>query len=331
LSDGSEPASVFVTRAIPEAGVAVLRGAGLAFEVGQADADLPLGHDALMAGVRRHSVLLCHLTDQVDRPVLAANEELRGVAQMAVGFDNIDVEAARALGIPIGTTPGVLTEATADLTWALLLAVARRVVEGHRYVEQGRWQAWGPQLLLGSGVGPAPDGARKTLGIVGFGRIGAAVARRALGFGMRVLAWTRTPDRVRFVPGVEAVELETLLRDSDFVTLHVPRNDATHHLMDAKRLAAMKRGAYLINTARGTVVDEPALVAAIRSGHLAGAGLDVFEAEPLVHPGLLGDDRVVVLPHLGSATREVRDRMAVMAAENAVAFARGEPCPHPLG
>lgn len=330
MSDGSKPASIFVTRAIPDAGAAVLREADLPFEVGQADADLPLDHDALLSGVGRHAVLLCHLTDRVDRGVLVANPGLLGVAQMAVGFDNIDVDAARALGIPIGTTPGVLTEATADLTWALLLAVARRVVEGHRYVEQGRWQAWGPQLLLGSGVGPAPDGARKTLGIVGFGRIGAAVARRALGFGMRVLAWTRSPERVADVPGVEAVALDALLQDSDFVTLHVPRNEATHHLVDAKCLAAMKPGAYLINTARGTVVDEPALVAALRSGHLGGAGLDVFEAEPSVHPGLLGDDRVVVLPHLGSATREVRDRMAVMAAENAVAFARGVPCPHPL-
>lgn len=320
-----------MTRAIPEAGLAVLRAAGLEFELGQADDDLPLDHDALLDGVRRHPVLLCHLTDRVDRDVLAANPELCGVAQMAVGFDNIDVGAARELGIPVGTTPGVLTEATADLAFALLLAVARRVVEGQRYVEQGRWKAWGPQLLLGAGVGPAPDGTKKTLGIVGFGRIGAAVARRALGFGMRVVAWTRTPGRIREVEGVESVDLDTLLGTSDFVSLHVPRNDGTHHLIDAPRLASMKPGAYLINTARGTVVDEAALVAALAAGHLAGAGLDVFEAEPEVHPGLLGDDRVVVLPHLGSATREARDRMAVMAAENAVAFARGLSCPFPLG
>lgn len=324
-------ASVFVTRAIPEAGLAVLRAAGLALEVGQEDPDLPLADEALAAGVRRHPVLLCQLTDRVGRDVLAANPALRGVAQMAVGFDNIDVGAARELGIPVGTTPGVLTEATADLTFALLLAVARRVVEGHRYVEQGSWKAWGPQLLLGSGVGPAPDGTKKTLGIVGFGRIGAAVARRALGFGMRVVAWTRTPTRVAAVPGVEPMDLDPLLRVSDFVSLHVPRNEETHRLIDAARLASMKPGAYLINTARGTVVDESALVEALAAGRLGGAGLDVFEAEPEVHPGLLGDDRVVLLPHLGSATREVRDRMAVMAAENAVAFARGEPCPHPLG
>ena len=324
-------ASVFVTRAIPEAGFAVLRAAGLTLEVGQEDPDLPLDDAALVAGVRRHPVLLCQLTDRVGRDVLAANPALLGVAQMAVGFDNIDIEAARAFGIPVGTTPGVLTEATADLTFALLLAVARRVVEGHRYVERGNWKAWGPQLLLGSGVGPAPDGAKKTLGIVGFGRIGAAVARRALGFGMRVVAWTRTPARVASVPGVEHADLGALLRTSDFVSLHVPRNEETHRLIDAARLASMKPGAYLINTARGTVVDESALVEALAAGHLRGAGLDVFEAEPEVHPGLLGNDRVVLLPHLGSATREVRDRMAVMAAENAVAFARGEPCPHPLG
>lgn len=331
MSEGSGPASVFVTRAIPEAGVAVLRAAALDFEVGQVDSDLPLAHDALLAGVRRHPVLLCHLTDRVDREVLAARPGLRGVAQMAVGFDNIDVEAARGLGIPIGTTPGVLTEATADLAFALLLAVARRIVAGHRYVAEGRWKAWGPQLLLGAGVGPAPDGTPKTLGIVGFGRIGEAVARRALGFGMRVVAWTRTPARLAAVPGVESVDLDTLLAESDFVSLHVPRNDETHRLIDAARLASMKPGAYLINTARGTVVDEAALVGALERGHLGGAGLDVFEAEPEVHPGLLQSDRVVVLPHLGSATHEARDRMAVMAAENAVAFARGLPCPHPLG
>lgn len=323
--------SVFVTRRIPDAGLAVLRDAGVPFEIGQQDDEELLGRDALHAGVRAHDVLLCQLTDPIDREVLTANPQLRGVAQMAVGYDNIDVSAARELGIPVGVTPGAVTEATADLAFALLLAVARRIPEAHRYAVGGRFRAWGPNLLLGVGVGPCPDGARKTLGIVGFGRIGQAVARRAAGFGMRILAWSRTREAVADFDGVTWAELDELLAASDFVTLHLPLSAATRHLIDAAALARMKPGAFLINTARGPVVDEAALVDALRAGTIAGAALDVFENEPAIHPGLPELDQVVLLPHLGSATRETRDRMAVMAATNAVCFVRGEPAPHVVG
>ncbi|MBI5852864.1 MAG: D-glycerate dehydrogenase [Planctomycetes bacterium] len=313
--------SIFVTRRIPESGFAVLRAAGVPFEVGQDDDERPLAHEGLLRGARRHPVLLCHLTDRVDSEVLAGPPTLRGVSQMAVGYDNIDVAAARGLGVPIANTPGVLTDATADLAFALLLAAARRVVEGDRFVRDGRFVAWGPNLMLGAGVGPAPDGAKKVLGIAGFGRIGKAMARRALGFGMRVLAWSR---RREDTDGVEWIELDELFAQSDFVSLHLPLSPSTRHLVDARRLALMKPTAFLINTARGPVVDEGALAAVLRARRIAGAGLDVYEREPVVHEGLLGLDNVVLLPHLGSGTIETRARMAVMAAESALAFVRGE-------
>ena len=312
---------VFVTRRIPEPGLEVLAAAGVPFTIGQDDDELPLEHARLLDEVVRHDVLLCQLTDRIDREVLSANSRLRGVAQMAVGLDNVDLAAARELGVPVTNTPGVLTEATADLTWALLLAVARRVPEAHRYAVEGRFRAWGPNLLLGAGVGPSPEGATKTLGIVGFGRIGRAVARRAHGFDMRVLAWSRSRDAVDGADGAEWAELDDLLAASDFVSLHVPLSDATHHLIDAGRLRRMKSTAFLINTARGPVVDEAALVDAVRAATIAGAGLDVFEHEPRIHSGLLELDNVVLLPHVGSATRETRDRMAVMAATAAAHFA----------
>jgi glyoxylate reductase len=320
--------SIFVTRRIPAAGLEILRRAGLAFEVGQDDDELPLDPQALRRGAARHPVLLCQLTDRIDRELLRANPGLRGIAQMAVGVDNIDLAAARELGIPVGNTPGVLTEATADLAFALLLAVARRVVEGHRYLVEGRFRAFGPNLLLGAGVGPDPDGTPRTLGLVGFGRIGQAVARRAAGFGMRVLATARDRTAVDASPGVEFADLDALLAASDFVSLHVPLTAATRHLIDARALSRMRPGAFLINTARGPVVDEAALVEALDRRRIAGAGLDVYEDEPRVHPGLLGRDEVVLLPHLGSATGATRDAMAGMAARNALAFARGEEAPH---
>lgn len=312
--------SIFVSRNIPEPGLAVLRAAGVPFEVGQGDDEQPLGHGELLRGARRHPVLLCHLTDRIDREVLAGPPTLRGVSQMAVGYDNIDVAAACALGVPIANTPGVLTDATADLAFALLLAAARRVVEGDRFVRAGRFVAWGPKLMLGQGVGPAPDGAKKVLGIVGFGRIGKAMARRALGFDMRVLVWSR---RREAADGVEWVELDELFAQSDFVSLHLPLSPSTRHLVDARRLALMKPTAFLINTARGPVVDEGALAEVLRERRIAGAGLDVYEREPVVHEGLMGLDNVVLLPHLGSGTVETRARMAVMAAESALAFLRG--------
>ncbi len=321
---------VFVTRRIPDAGLCVLRDAGIELQIGQHDEERGLDREALLDGVRACDVLLCLLTESIDREVLTANRRLRGVAQMAVGVDNVDVAAATSLGIPVANTPGVLTDATADLTWALLLAAARRIPEAHAYTAAGRWRLWGPNLLLGTGVGPSPDGARKTLGIVGFGRIGRAVARRAAGFDMRVLATGTARSRadVEAAAGVEWASLEALLAASDFVTLHVPLNAATEHLIGARELAAMKRGAVLVNTSRGPVVDERALVEALREHVIGGAALDVYEDEPQLATGLTELSNVVLLPHIGSATRETRDRMAVLAADAAVAFVHGERPAH---
>lgn len=310
-----------MSRRIPEAGLRRLREAQIEFEIGQEDPDLPIEQAELLEGVRRHDVLLCLLTERVDHEVLTANPGLRGVSNMAVGVDNIDVGQAERLGIPVGNTPGVLTDATADLTWALLLAAARRVPQADAYMRAGRFEQWGPELMCGLDVGPGVEERRKVLGIVGWGRIGRAVARRAVGFDMEVLvsASPRAPAGSSS-DGVERVAVDELLARSDFVSLHVPLTDETHGLIGAAEFRAMRRSAVLINTARGPVVDESALVAALRDGEIAAAGLDVFEREPAMAPGLAGCDNVVILPHIGSATHATRNRMAVMAAENAIRF-----------
>lgn len=320
---------VFVTRRIPDAGLDVLRREGLDVEVGQADDQAPLAREDLLAGVRDAPVLLSLLTEEVDRAVLQANPGLRGVANYAVGYDNVDVEAATELGIPVSNTPGALTETTADLTWALILAVARRVVEADRLMRSGRFRLWGPTLLLGGDVGPGGSGRRKVLGVVGFGRIGRAVARRARGFEMDVLAHDpHHPDRVASSPLAEWAELDDLLERSDFVSIHAPLSDETRHLIGADRLERMKETAYLINTARGPIVDEEALVGALREGRIAGAGLDVYENEPTMAPGLAELENVVLLPHVGSASRDTRDGMAEMAATDALHHLRGERALH---
>jgi len=269
--------------------------------------------------------LVTTVDDPVTEAVLDASAHLHMVAQYGVGVDNIDLEAAEARGITVTNTPGVLTDATADFTWALLLAVARNVDAADAYVRDGKFKRWETTLLLGMEL------RNKTLGIVGMGRIGAAVARRALGFGMRVVYHNRQ----RANPTVErqhnahCVAFDTLLDTSDVVSLHCPLNDDSHHLIDAAALRRMKDTALLINTARGPVVDEAALVAALRDGEIAGAGLDVFEAEPEVHPGLREQDRVVLAPHLGSATRAARTRMGEMVAEAVLAaFAGAENVPY---
>jgi glyoxylate reductase len=318
-------ASVFVTRRIPAAGLEVLRRAGVPFAVGQEDEERGLDRGALLEGVRTHDVLLCLLTDRIDREVLTCSPRLRGVSNMAVGLDNVDLAAAAELGIPVGSTPGVLTDATADLTWALLLATARRVPEAHAYMAGGRFRLWGPNLLLGRDVGPGVSGRSKVLGIVGFGRIGRAVAARARGFRMEVLAFGRDRARIEAESDVAYAPLDELLERSDFVSLHVPLSAQTRHLIGAAELARMRPTAFLINTARGPVVDERALVEALREGTIAGAGLDVFEDEPQMAPGLAELPNVVLLPHIGSASHETRDAMAVRAAQNALRFAGVDP------
>jgi glyoxylate reductase len=329
--DKHSAARVFVTRAIPAAGIEVLRAAGIPFTIGQQDDERGLSRADLLEGIRTHDVLLALLTEKIDREALQANERLLGVANMAVGFDNVAVPAATELGIPVSNTPGVLTDTTADLAFALLLALARRIPQAHAYTVAGRWQSWGPQLFLGADVSRGGSGERKVLGIVGYGRIGAAMARRAFGFDMEVLACGRPgAPAPRLEPGVAWVELHELLARSDFVSLHAPLTPATRHLIGAAELQRMKPSAFLINTARGPIVDEAALTRALQRREIAGAALDVYEREPELHPGLRELDNVVLLPHIASATHDTRGAMARTAAQNAVAHARGERAPNAI-
>ncbi len=320
---------IFVTRRIPRAGLDLLAQASAEVRIGQPDDEAPVPRAMLEEGIRWCDVLLPLLTEPVDRALLVLNPALRGVANYAVGFNNIDVAAASALGIPVSNTPGVLTDSTADLTWALILAVARRIPEAHAYMTGGRYKLWGPNLLLGADVSPGGNGRRKVLGIIGFGRIGSAVARRAFGFDMDVLAYDpHARSRIEDDPSVQWADLDVLLRSSDFVTLHPLLTPETRHLIDARALRLMKPTAFLINVSRGPVVDEGALVAALRGGEIAGAALDVFEHEPAMAPGLAECERVVLVPHIASASTDTRDRMATMAAANALAHLRGEPAPN---
>jgi len=267
--------------------------------------------------------LLCMITDRVDEELMKRAPKLRVIANFGVGFDNIDIGAASARGIAVSNTPDVLTEATADLTFALILSVARRVLEGDRMTREGRFRFWAPMYFLGHEV------SGKTLGIIGLGRIGRAVAMRARGFDMEVLYHNRRKsgsDQEKEL-GISYCDFHALLSRSDFVSLHVPLSPDTHHLVGKKELAMMKPSAYLINTSRGPVVDEGALLEALRKGAIAGAGLDVYEHEPDITPGLEDLENVVLLPHIGSATVETRTRMGLRAAENLLAGLRGERPP----
>lgn len=269
---------------------------------------------------RDADALVTLLTDPVTERVLEACSKLKIVAQYAVGYDNVDLEAARARGIVVSNTPDVLTDATADMAIALLLAAVRRVVPADRYVRDGRFKRWETDLMLG------PDLHEKTIGIVGLGRIGAATARRAVGFGMDVIYRNRSPANPSIVQrlGARPVPMQVLLERSDVISLHCSLNPSTRHLIDANALERMKPTAILVNTARGAVVDEDALVQALSSGTIAGAGLDVFEDEPEVHPGLLDMEHVVLAPHLGSATYGARHRMTEMCAQAIRAVFNGE-------
>jgi glyoxylate reductase len=322
------PARILVTQHIPDEGLALLRAASdSALDLNPAPGAIWTPEE-LRAHVPGHDAVLCLLTDQIDAALLEAGAQgtppLRLVANMAVGYNNIDVEAARRLGILVTNTPGVLTEATADLTFALLLSVARRIPEADRFTRAGRFTGWQPLLLLGAEL------PGKTLGIIGMGRIGRAVARRALGFGLSVLYTARHPLPAEEERALNAsfASLEDVLRRADFLSLHIPYTPQTHHLLNAETLALMKAEAYLINTARGPIVDEAALVAALQAGRLRGAALDVFEDEPRIHPALLQMEQVVLAPHIGSATLETRARMAATAAANILAYLRGETPPN---
>jgi len=311
---------VYITRRIPDAGLDLIRQA---CDVILWEGDEPPPYETLVDGVRDADGLLCLLTDRIDDALMAAAPRLRVISQMAVGYDNIDVAAATRRGILVGYTPDVLTEATADMAFALLMAAARRLVEGVDYARAGRWRTWGPLTLLGHDVHGA------TLGIVGLGRIGRAVARRARGFDMRVLYYDCARDEAaerEFGPA--CLDLDTLLAESDFVTLHVPLTPATRHLIGREQLRRMKPTAVLINTSRGPVVDQEALVEALRAGEIGYAALDVTDPEPLPpdHP-LFALPNAIITPHIASASVTARSQMAVLAARNLLAGLRGEVPP----
>jgi lactate dehydrogenase-like 2-hydroxyacid dehydrogenase len=309
--------TAFVTRALPEKGMRLVED----FCDAQVWAyEIPPSRDELLRGVRGRDGLLALLTDTIDAELMDAAPNLKVISNCAVGVDNIEVAAATSRGIPVGNTPDVLTDATADMAFALLLAAARRIVEGVDYVKAGKWRTWNLQLLLGA------DLAGRTLGIVGLGRIGRAVATRAQGFGLRVVY--HDPSASEAEMG-RSVSFEELLRTADFVSLHVPLTPATRHMINARAIGLMRRTAILINTSRGPVVDHSALYDALKSGRIAGAGLDVTEPEP-INPDnpLLKLENCLILPHLGSASRWTREQMAVLAAENLIAGLQGKRLPH---
>jgi glyoxylate reductase len=315
---------VYVTRPIAEEALAMLRRE--AEVILWPEPEVPPSHDEIVRGVAEAEGLLCLLTDPIDREVIEAGRRLRVISTYAVGFDNIDLAAASARGILVCNTPGVLTETTADLAWALMMAAARRIPESDRYVRAGRWRSWSPQILLGHDLHGA------TLGIVGFGRIGQAMARRAVGFGMKVIYYNPTPKPEAAEPlGAEYRELSDLMRESDFVSLHTPLTGETRNLIGAAELALMKPTAVLVNTARGGVVEAKALTTALEEGRIFAAGLDVFESEPVAADDpLLQLENVVVLPHIGSASVATRALMARMAVENLIAGMKGERPRHLL-
>lgn len=313
--------AVVVTRRLPEAVEAEL---ARDFDATLNPDDRPLGPEGLKEALRSADAVLCTVTDRLNADVLSVEpRRARLLANFGVGFNHIDVEAAKARGLAVSNTPDVLTDATADIAVTLLLMVARRTAEGDRHVRSGAWTGWRPTHMLGTHV------TGKTLGLVGLGRIARAVAQRAHhGFGMRVLycdPFPPPPEVARSLGAEPRERLEQLLEESDFVSLHCPATPETRHLMNRERLARMRPTAYLINTARGDVVDEAALVEALRAGRIAGAGLDVFEREPAVTPDLLRMENVVLLPHLGSATVETRVAMGMRALENLRLFFQGAP------
>ncbi len=316
---------VFVTREIPSAGIERIKEY---YDVEVWTEYTPPPRDVLVEKVKNVDALVSLLTDKIDKELLDSASRLRIISQYAVGYDNIDVDYATEKGVYVTNTPGVLTESTADLTIALLLAITRRIVEADKFVRTGEWEkkktGWHPLMLLGMEL------KGKTLGIIGMGRIGRAVAKRALGFGMKIIYYdvARLPEDVEKELGARKADLETLLRESDVVSIHAPLTKETYHLIGEEELKMMKRQAYIINTARGAIIDTKALVKALKERWIAGAGLDVFEKEPLpVENELTKLDNVVLAPHIGSATVEARTGMAMKVANNLIAFYKGEVPP----
>jgi glyoxylate reductase len=311
--------NIFVSRRLPASVISRLES------VGQVDVFAGNGSittDELHRAVVGKHALVTMLTEQVDGPLLDAATDLKIVANVAVGFNNVDVPAARSRGVIVTNTPNVLTDSVADFTWALILAITRRLAEGDRVIRRGAWKGWAFDYMLGSEL------RGKQLGLIGLGRIGAAVAARASAFGVRVAYSSRSEKGLN---GAERMSFDQLLNTSDIVSLHVPLTPETRHLIDRKALTRMKRSAYLINTARGPVIDEEALAWALQQRLIAGAALDVYEHEPKVHPDLLQLDNVLLVPHLGSGTTETRTAMADLAADNVIAVLSGRPPLTPVG
>jgi glyoxylate reductase len=314
---------LYVSRLLPDPVMDIIRDR---FSLVQEPLDAAPAASALQDGLRQADAAIVTLTDRIGADTIDTALRLKILANYAVGYNNIDLNAANRRGLIVTNTPDVLTDATADLTWALLLATARRIVEGDQFLRSGRWTGWAPTQLLGAAV------SGKTLGIIGMGRIGQAVAHRAVGFRMKVLYHARRAA----VPPSELLNWERrtlteLLSEADFVTIHVPLTSETHHLIGVRELTQMRRTALLINTARGPIVDETALAAALRNGTIAGAGLDVFEQEPTLHPDLAPLHQVVLLPHLGSATLKTRMEMGMICLKNIEAVLGGRPAPNQVG
>ncbi|HGJ66534.1 TPA: D-glycerate dehydrogenase, partial [bacterium] len=314
---------VYVTRMLPGKALDVLRET-CDVEVNPKDEAIPYGE--LIEKVKNRDGIITLLTDKIDANLIKiaseGNPPLRVIANYAVGYDNIDVATATKHSIFVSNTPGVLTNATADIAWALMFAIARRIPEAEKFLRAGKFKGWSPTLFLGADI------FGKTLGIIGVGRIGAAVASRAKGFNMKVLYYDIRNNKEIDDMGAQRVDMDTLLKESDFISVHVPLMPETHHLIGKRNLSMMKPTAYLINTSRGPVVDEAALAEALKNKVIAGAGLDVFEEEPKVHPDLLELDNVVIVPHIASATVETRSNMAMMAVENVIAVLNGKRPPN---
>ena len=311
---------IFVTRTILDAGYALIKDR---FDIDLWTPELPPTRPVLLEHVRGVDGLLCLLTDRIDGEVMdLAGPQLKVISNHAVGYDNIDIPAATERGIPVGNTPGILTDATADFAFTLLLSASRRVVEAERFVRQGKWKTWGPALLLGTDITNA------SLGIIGYGRIGQAVAQRARGFNMRILYYDPLPPANVDLPG-QAVDLDTLLRESDFISVHTPLNEQTRGLISSRAFSLMKPTAVLINTARGPVVDSDALYSALKEHRIFSAALDVTDPEPIpMDSPLLELDNLVIVPHIASASRSTREKMSIMAAENLIAGLSDERLPN---
>lgn len=311
---------VFVTRRLPSSALSKLRER---YDVALNEGASPLPSSDIAAQLAGTQALICQLTEKITSEVIDAGVDLRVIANVAVGYDNIDAAAAKARGIVITNTPDVLTEATAEFTWGLILAAARRIVEGDRLVRRGAWRGWALDFMLGTEL------RGKQLGMIGAGRIGRAVAARAPAFGMTV-RWGRSASQAGRSLPPDTLSFDELFVTSDVISLHVPGGASTRHLIDRKALARMKRSAILVNTSRGSVVDEDALVWALRERLIAAAALDVYEREPSIHEGLLGFENVVLAPHLGSATSETRTAMAQLAVDNVIAVLDGRPAITPV-